>query len=72
MCTRGKELNKNRHSSYGAPRIVGGYRHIKTIMNECFKFRLDYDEITLHCERQRNICIVGGTEAFEKRWYMGL
>ena len=72
MCTRGKELNKNRHSSYGAPRIVGGYRHIKTIMNECFKFRLDYDEITLHCERQRNICIVGDTEVFEKRWYMGL
>lgn len=36
-------------------------------MNECFQFRLDYDEITLDCEQQRNICIVGGTKkVFEK------
>lgn len=32
-------------------------------MNECFKFRLDCDEITLDCEQQRN----GGTKkVFEK------
>ena len=42
-------------------------------MNECFKFRLDYDEITLDCEQQRNVCIVGGTKkVFEKRRYMDL
>ena len=38
------------------------------MMNEHVKVRLDYEEITLDCEQQRNICIVGNTEkVFEKR-----
>lgn len=42
-------------------------------MNEHFKVGLDYEEIPLDCEQQRNIGIGGSTEkVFEKRWYVSL